>query len=254
MSLPGAIPLKIHANGTKVTACAPHPHPLCWAGSLFPPICVSARWPQLVQGCHELGEFSLPLPWSKGLVIVRGCRGGPRWGHHQESKGPRGHGDKGPIKLIQPSCWNFPPVFQQEFGGAAEPMFVGSLGRGGGPWGALLGGPRVLVMAGALVKGLFVHWSRAGAGGCEATARPGGPRPWASSPGAPQGGCPAASGGPSPLGEQDVTGGPSPWHWNHLCVLRTPRVTAPMHLGVPLAVGCPCPWHRTLWGAWRRVT
>lgn len=32
MSLPGAIPLTIHANGTRVMACAPHPHPLCWAG------------------------------------------------------------------------------------------------------------------------------------------------------------------------------------------------------------------------------
>lgn len=201
-----------------------------------------------------MGELSLPLSWSKGPVIARGCRGRRRQGHHRESKGLQGHGDKGPIKLIQPWCWNFPPRSQWELGGAAEPMVVGSLCGGGGPWGAPLGGPRLLVTAGALVKGLFVHWSRAGAGGCEATARPGGSRSWASSPGAPQGGHTSASRGPSPMGGQDVTGCPSPWHWGHPYVLRTPRATALMCLGVPLAAGCPCPWHGALWGAWHHVT
>lgn len=132
-SSPSAIPPTIHANCTGVTAGALHPHPLCWAGSPFLPFWASARWPQLVQGCHELGELSLPLPWSKGPVIARGCRARRRQGHHRESKGPQGHGDEGPIKLIQPWCWNFPPRSQRELGGASAPMVLGSLCGGEGP-------------------------------------------------------------------------------------------------------------------------
>lgn len=84
----GAIPPTIPVSGTGVMAGVPHPHPLCWAGSPCPPPWASARWPQLVQGCHESEELGLPLLWSKGPAIARGCRGRRRQGHHRESKGP----------------------------------------------------------------------------------------------------------------------------------------------------------------------
>lgn len=132
MSPPGAIPT-IHVSGTGVMAGALLPHPLCWAGSPFPPIWACARWPQLVQVCHELGELGLPLPWSKGLVIVRGCWGRPRRGHHRESKGPRGHGDKGPIKLIQPGAGIFHPDPSGNWGVLQNPWLWGPWVGGEGP-------------------------------------------------------------------------------------------------------------------------
>lgn len=71
-------------------------------------------------------------------------------------------------------------------------------------------------------------------------------QPW----GTPRG--PSCSlGGAQPLGGTGC-------HWVPATVALGPSLcpqgTQSHCTDVPLAAGCPCPWHRALWGAWHPVT
>lgn len=140
-------------------------------------------------------------------------------GHRREGKGPLGHGDKGPIKLIQPRCPAagifHPHPWRNRRGLAVAPIPTGCPEGVAGSRGAPAGGPRGA--GGGGVAGERAHCSlvtrwwrplrsdgragRAGGGG-RATAMAVWPwgAGWGPSPG-PRG----ASGGPSPA----VTGR----HW-----------------------------------------
>lgn len=204
-----------------LTPCAGLGHLFCHSGPL-------PGGPNLCKGVTR--GFSLPLLWSKGPVIVRGCWGRRRQGHHRESKGPQGHGDKAPIKLIQPSCWNFPPRSQLELGVLQHPWLWGPW-VGGRALGCPIGGSKGAGHSGGTGEralcSLVTRWCRRLRSDSQARrATVMGIQPW----GTPRGLSCSLGGG------QDTTGCSSLWHWGHPCVLRAPRATALMCLGVP--------WHR----------